>query len=382
MTSPNRPPRRDERAHRAGGDQLVERVARQGGEVEAGRVEGAGPDRHAAAVEDDRQRVQTDADRGHLEPGHLPVPPQPGEEEEVDADERDVGEPGHAGRRVVEVDGHDAQRERQPEQPDPAKPQVPDTGNAAPRQRAGDDRQRDGAKEHRRRRARVVARRARRAGLPGGAWWAARRRPSRGRSSVSRSRPTRIGTISGSNWMPENFSSCSTACSWVSGVLRYGRELGHRLVCIRDGHDPGAERDVERLEPVRVAGAVDPLVVGADERRLLRSWLAGATISAPMRRVLVHEHPLLAVERPLLEQDVVADPDLADVVEQARPLDPLDLVLRQMHDAAHRLGRCGSPGCSDRGCTDPARRPRSRAPRSSARRAPASPRSGCRRAAS
>ena len=34
-----------------------------------------------------------------------------------------------------------------------------------------------------------------------------------------------MGTISGSNWMPVNFSSWSMACSWVSGVLRYGREL-------------------------------------------------------------------------------------------------------------------------------------------------------------
>ena len=59
----------------------------------------------------------------------------------------------------------------------------------------------------------------------------------------------------------------------------------------------------------------------------LDSWLAGATISAPMRRVLVHEDPLLAVQRPLLEQDAVADADLADVVEQAGPLDLLDLGL-------------------------------------------------------
>ncbi len=42
-------------------------------------------------------------------------------------------------------------------------------------------------------------------------------------------------------------------------------------------------------------------------------------------RVGVHDHPLFAGQALLLEQDVVGDADLADVVEQAAPLERLEL---------------------------------------------------------
>ena len=94
---------------------------------------------------------------------------------------------------------------------------------------------------------------------------------SGGRSRISRSRPTRMGTISGSNWMPENFSSSPTAMLVGQRDLAVGTAGGHRLVGIGDGQDAGAQRDVQRLDAVRVAGAVEPLVVGADQRRLRRT---------------------------------------------------------------------------------------------------------------
>ena len=45
-------------------------------------------------------------------------------------------------------------------------------------------------------------------------------------------------------------------------------------------------------------------------------------------RVRVHDHPLLAVEPVLLQEDRVRDADLADVVEQAAPLQGLELARR------------------------------------------------------
>ena len=44
-------------------------------------------------------------------------------------------------------------------------------------------------------------------------------------------------------------------------------------------------------------------------------------------RVRVHDHPLLAGQPLLLEQDVVRHADLADVVQQAAPLEGLELAV-------------------------------------------------------
>ena len=48
-------------------------------------------------------------------------------------------------------------------------------------------------------------------------------------------------------------------------------------------------------------------------------------------RVRVHDHPLLAVEPLLLQQDVVRHADLADVMEQAAPLEGLQLGVAHAH---------------------------------------------------
>ena len=51
----------------------------------------------------------------------------------------------------------------------------------------------------------------------------------------------------------------------------------------------------------------------------------------------------MLVERSLLQQDVVADADLADVVQQPGPLDALDVVLRHAHHPTHRLRDVAHP---------------------------------------
>src|SRR3990170_4361481 len=112
---------------------------------------------------------------------------------------------------------------------------------------------------------------------------------------------------------------------------------GHRLIGIGHTQDAGTERDVQRLDAIGIAGAVEPLVVGLDQRGLVVQLPGRRHDLRPDGRVLVHQDPLLAVERALLEQDVVADADLAHVVQEPGPFDLLDLRLGQLHDAAHGL---------------------------------------------
>ena len=57
----------------------------------------------------------------------------------------------------------------------------------------------------------------------------------------------------------------------MRGLVRDRRPVrparDHRLVRVDDGHDAGADRDVRRGQPVRVAAAVVPLVVVEHDRR-------------------------------------------------------------------------------------------------------------------
>ena len=78
---------------------------------------------------------------------------------------------------------------------------------------------------------------------------------------------------------------------------------------------------------VRVARAVVPLVVVADQRQLGRQPLDASQDVVPLRGVLVHERPLFLVEPVWLQEDRVGDADLADVVQQAAPLELLQLGL-------------------------------------------------------
>src|SRR5512141_1475192 len=52
---------------------------------------------------------------------------------------------------------------------------------------------------------------------------------------------------------------------WLRWLIRPA--VNHRLVRVGDGHDARAERDVLATQPVRIAAAVEALVVVADDRR-------------------------------------------------------------------------------------------------------------------
>ena len=66
-------------------------------------------------------------------------------------------------------------------------------------------------------------------------------------------------------------------------------------------------------------------MVVADDRQLRRELGDRRDDLRAQDRVRVHDHPLLAVEALLLLQHVVGDADLADVMEQAAPLERLQL---------------------------------------------------------
>ena len=125
-------------------------------------------------------------------------------------------------------------------------------------------------------------------------------------------------TSAGSKWLPLPCAISSRMRATGHGSL-YGRLRAQRVVDVADGADATLERDLLACQAAGIAGAVPALVVGAgdrlghlDERRVRAREDLGA-----LRRVRLHDPPLVRVESAWLEQDVVRDSDLADVVECA-----------------------------------------------------------------
>ena len=163
---------------------------------------------------------------------------------------------------------------------------------------------------------------------------APRRRPaSPGRSGRAPGRRSRTGrrtasTSSGSNCVPACRRSSAIACSWRDGPL-VRAVVGHRVVGVGDRHDPGAQRDLARPQPERVAVAGVSLVVVQDDRHRV------------------------------LERGGLLEDDLAD----ARMLDDGPPLGRASAPTASRGSPRGRPPCRRRGAAPRRRsgRPRSRA---------------------
>ncbi len=105
------------------------------------------------------------------------------------------------------------------------------------------------------------------------------------------------------------------------------RPLGrHRVVVVDDRQDARADRNVVARQPLRIALAVPPLVMAEDQRRhRIRERHGGDDLRADLRM----DADLLELflrQRSGLRQDVLGHGELADVVEQRRRLDALDLV--------------------------------------------------------
>ena len=140
----------------------------------------------------------------------------------------------------------------------------------------------------------------------------------RGASRRRRPRPGRTGCR----------RTCELGHRLLGGQRRHpvGPRGGHRLERVGDVEDPGQPRDLVTQQPVRVARAVVPLVVMADDRQLRRQLRDRRDDLRAQHRVAFMFVRSSLVSSLLLEQDVVAHADLADVMEQAAPLERLELL--------------------------------------------------------
>ena len=194
-------------------------------------------------------------------------------------------------------------------------------------------------------------------------------------------------------------SSCVPAArrhsASASSVLERGRVRaagGHHVPRVGDRDDARAERDRVAGQAVRIAGAVDALVVRAHPGDLVARQHLGRDLGAE-RGVQLHVRVLRRRQPARLQQRRVGHAHLADVVDERRELQPLDLRRRPAELGRQRAGHrgdavgvadgrrdpCGRSPAPARGCRPATgsaagsrRRPR---PRS----APSSARCGCRR---
>ena len=88
---------------------------------------------------------------------------------------------------------------------------------------------------------------------------------------------------------------------------------------------------VVAVQTVRIAHAVDPLVMGPDDVSDLRIVVDVAEDPLADLGVLLHLPALLEGQRPRLLEEAGRQADLADVVNEATEMDELLLLLRQTH---------------------------------------------------
>src|SRR5436305_7068349 len=91
----------------------------------------------------------------------------------------------------------------------------------------------------------------------------------------------------------------------------------HRLVSVADGENRGLDRNLFLAQAIRIAGPIRALVVAEDPAADIVE-LAARENPCTELRMPPHLRHLLVGERTGLAEDRVGDPDLADVVEDAR----------------------------------------------------------------
>ncbi len=113
---------------------------------------------------------------------------------------------------------------------------------------------------------------------------------------------------------------------------------GQRVEVIDDRQDARANRNLVALEAGRIALAVPALVMAVDDRRdRIGKRHRRDNLGAHLR---MHLHPLelFVGQRTGLRQDVLRHGELADVVQQRRRPDALDVGRRHAHDARQPSG--------------------------------------------
>ena len=216
----------------------------------------------------------------------------------------------------------------------------------------------------------------------------ARRARDRASGIPSPNMSTKASTSSGSNWLPAWRADLADRLVVAHRPL-VGAILDHRVVGVREGHDPGPERDLPAAQAERIALPAEALVVVEhdrhrvlDRRRLLQDDLADAGM-------LDDRLPLLRGEGGRLLEDLLGEGELPDVVEEGRDPQPVEVGVGQAESATEEdgkgrdqrrrlaaVGRVGDERLDEgllRGRSGRAARPRRRAPAPRARSGPAGP---------
>src|SRR5436190_8802475 len=111
------------------------------------------------------------------------------------------------------------------------------------------------------------------------------------------------------------------------GPVDAGRE--HRVERVRHVDDPSAERDFLPAQPVGIAGAVVAFVVVPDRWHGVVQEAEAVDDAGALVGVALHQVPLLLGQARRLQQDRVRDRELADVVEERRVTEQVELCLRE-----------------------------------------------------
>src|SRR5205807_5206420 len=98
----------------------------------------------------------------------------------------------------------------------------------------------------------------------------------------------------------------------------------------------GAERDLVPAEMLRVSGSVVALVVVPDRGNGVLEEAEPVDDAGALVRVALHQPPLLRVEPLGLQQDRIRNRELADVVEERRVPEQVELALREPELASDR----------------------------------------------
>ena len=92
---------------------------------------------------------------------------------------------------------------------------------------------------------------------------------------------------------------------------------GKHVIGIGDCHDPGLYGDSVRDQPMRVATSIHPLVVVENAEQLALEMPAALQNRNADLRVRLHDCGLGFRERPVLFENGVRDPELANIVEES-----------------------------------------------------------------
>ena len=128
----------------------------------------------------------------------------------------------------------------------------------------------------------------------------------------------------------------------VAGGAAVCAGRGDRVERVGDRHDPRPEGDLVAGEVIGIAGAVESLVVMADDRRQRRVAERGDHLGAVDRVALDHIEFLIR-QPPRLVQDLLRGAKLADVMDRGGCTDPRDFLARQAHPARDHRGVPSDP---------------------------------------